>query len=197
MLRDLAVGICVSGLLMGCDASPPTSTNEDAPPATDAQPGVCDPTAGASSATGYLSRPNTTLDEDVEYLIRMTGAAAAGEAISDALLEQLPPTFPDAPPEFWVGLAKRFKPDEFVAVVVPIYAKHFSQAEVRQMIAFNETPLGQKMINVMPTVELETMRAADEWGTKIGAGVVADLRAAGYAPAPPPTMPIPGAPTVP
>lgn len=195
MVRQLAAGIFVFGTIFGCEA-PPTPS----PPASaenDAQAGLCSSAAAAVAASDYLAKPNTTLEEDVEHLVRMTGAAAAGEAIADALLEQLPPAFPDAPPEFWVELAKQFRPAEFVALVVPIYAKHFNQAEIRQLIAFNETAIGKKTNDVMPVVEFETMKAADEWGTAIGAGVVADLRKAGYAPVPPPTMPIPGAPTVP
>jgi hypothetical protein len=182
-------------MVFGCDAPPPAPTL--APAENDAQAGLCLAATAAAERSDYLAKPNTTLEEDVEYLVRMTGAAAAGEAIADALLEQLPPAFPDAPPEFWVELAKQFRPADFVAVVVPIYAKHFTQAEIRQLIAFNETPIGKKTNDVMPVVELETMKAADEWGTTIGAGVVTDLRKAGYAPVPPPTMPIPGAPTVP
>ena len=197
MFRNLAASACVAGFVIGCESMSTAGGKLKADGEGGATAGLCASVDASAAEGGYLSKPNTTLDQDVEYLIRMTGAAVAGEAIADALLEQLPPRFPDAPRSFWMELGKRFRPDDFVAIVVPIYAKHFTQEEVRQMIAFNETPVGKKVINTMPEVELETMRAADEWGTKIGAGVVAELRAAGYAPAPPPAMPIPGAPTVP
>lgn len=182
----------VFGLLLGCDAAPDAAMTGKG-----AEAALCASTTTAASSSGYLAQPNTTLDQDIEHLVRMTGGAVAGQMVADALLDQLPERFPEAPPEFWAELAKQLRPDDFVAIVVPIYAKHFTQDEIRQMIAFNETPVGAKFMKVSPAVQDEASRAADEWGTEMGVGIVADLRAAGYAPAPPPRMPIPGAPTVP
>jgi len=42
-------------------------------------------------------------------------------------------------------------------VFYPVYSKHFAMAEIQDMIAFFETPVGQKFIAVTPTLMQETI----------------------------------------
>ena len=47
-------------------------------------------------------------------------------------------------------------------LVAPIYDKHFTESELREMIAFHKTPTGQKTIKIMPQLMMETMTAVSE-----------------------------------
>ena len=49
----------------------------------------------------------------------------------------------------------------------PIYAEHFTQDELRQLIAFYEGDLGQKLIDVMPELSQEGMRVGRQWGRNV------------------------------
>ena len=49
--------------------------------------------------------------------------------------------------------------DEMVA---PIYDRHFTEADLREIIAFHKTPTGQKAIKLMPQLMMETMSAVSE-----------------------------------
>lgn len=49
-------------------------------------------------------------------------------------------------------------------MVVQLYARHFTEAEMRDMIAFYHTPAGGKMIREMPGILQETMAAGQVWG---------------------------------
>ncbi len=50
--------------------------------------------------------------------------------------------------------------------VIPLYAKHFSHEDIRQMIVFHETPLGRKSIEVMPRLMAESMQVGQRWAAK-------------------------------
>lgn len=55
---------------------------------------------------------------------------------------------------------KRFDFDKFVNdVFVPVYTKHYTDNELRDMIAFFRTPTGQKMTKEMPELMLDSMVA--------------------------------------
>ena len=60
------------------------------------------------------------------------------------------------------------KPEELVDLVVPIYAKHFTQADIRGLIAFHQTPLGKKLIDKQPLIMQESMAAGRLWGMRLG-----------------------------
>ena len=47
--------------------------------------------------------------------------------------------------------------------IIPIYAKYFSEDDILQLIAFYETPLGQKMIEVMPQLMQDVMLMSMRW----------------------------------
>ncbi len=48
--------------------------------------------------------------------------------------------------------------DELMGEMMPLYAKHFSGDELRGMIAFYRSPLGQKMLQTMPQLMGESMQ---------------------------------------
>ena len=51
--------------------------------------------------------------------------------------------------------------------LVPVYDKHFSYQEIREMIAFYETPLGKKSTEVMPRVMVDSMQIEQRWAARV------------------------------
>ena len=47
--------------------------------------------------------------------------------------------------------------DEMLAEMVPLYANNFTAAEIRELTAFYATPLGRKMMTMMPKLSAESM----------------------------------------
>ena len=68
---------------------------------------------------------------------------------------------------------------EFEAMVVPVYDRHYSSAELRQLIAFYQSPIGQKVIAELPAITQESMDAGRQWGMKVGASIAAQLKSEG------------------
>jgi hypothetical protein len=52
--------------------------------------------------------------------------------------------------------------DEIAAEFVPLYARHFTAVEIRQLAAFYKTPVGMKMVAVMPQIAGETMQISQK-----------------------------------
>jgi hypothetical protein len=53
---------------------------------------------------------------------------------------------------FGEEFAKMLPYQEIVEMQATLLAKHYTEPEIRQLVAFYKTPLGQKMIRVMPDV---------------------------------------------
>jgi len=56
---------------------------------------------------------------------------------------------------------------EVLDSMVPVYQKHLNKADVANIVAFYQSPTGQKMLNEMPEMSKEAMQAANpvmkEW----------------------------------
>ncbi|MCA0268048.1 MAG: DUF2059 domain-containing protein [Bacteroidetes bacterium] len=118
----------------------------------------------------------STLQEDVRELIEITGAAELGAQVGEQMLMNLRPVFdrayPNVPARTMNELFDEMRTElgriDMVALVGPIYERHFTQAEIRGLIAFYKTPLGQRTIEMMPVVTQESMAAGQEWGRVVG-----------------------------
>ncbi len=128
----------------------------------------------------------------IRELIRVTGTA---QVALDAMRHQMDtikkmiPFPPKAQDDFAEGFLAAANVDDFIELIIPIYDKHFTEAELDGMIAFYKTPLGQKLIKELPAVATEAQQAGAVWGKDIGAKVGTRIgervQAGDYGPWPP------------
>jgi hypothetical protein len=62
--------------------------------------------------------------------------------------------------------------------IVPVYHKHFTHPEIRELLAFYQTPIGRKAILVLPQVVNESMVAGQRWGQALGPEIEKRITAA-------------------
>ena len=86
----------------------------------------------------------------------------------------------DVPDEKWKDIEPRLSSQNMIDMSIPIYAEHFSHDEIKTMVAFYETPVGQKAIQTMPLAVRESMTATQQWGQATGTAIIEELEAAGY-----------------
>jgi hypothetical protein len=120
--------------------------------------------AGAQSNAAGLR----TKEAAIRELVRMTGAEDMGRQVMDQMRPALRDAIPGLSDSFWDAFLAEIKPGEMTDLIVPVYSRHFTLDEIEQLIAFNKTPLGQKVIATMPVVMKESMAAGQEWGRELG-----------------------------
>ncbi len=126
-------------------------------------------------------------------LVTLKGAAAMFDPLIPGVIEsaknQLVPTNPQLTGpinDVAVQLHKEYaaRRTELVDTVATIYAKHFTEAELKDMIAFYRTPSGRKMLSEEPAAIQESLTAAQTWANQFSDEVVerfkVELRKKGY-----------------
>ena len=114
---------------------------------------------------------------DTMTLLQMTGAAnlglQMGTATTNQIIDLLRKQDPDIPQKAVDAIkdeiSKLFAEEisTMLDAVVPIYAKHFSHEELKGLISFYKTTLGQKTIKVLPQIMNESMLAGQVWGKSL------------------------------
>lgn len=111
----------------------------------------------------------------IKELIEVTGAASNSEQYSAAFSQQLVSVLKLTNPnlseqainivedEVAKTVIAAFAAESLQEQIYPIYAKHFSIAELEGLIAFNRSPAGQKANRVMPQLIAESNAAAKTW----------------------------------
>ncbi len=80
--------------------------------------------------------------------------------------------------EIAAQLMKQYEPrtSELVDQSARIYATHFTEAELKQILAFYQTPVGRKMIVEEPRALDQTMANAGVFGDKLADEIIAKFR---------------------
>src|SRR5512138_3725849 len=118
--------------------------------------------------------------DDIRKLPTLTGASQLGGQTAQQMMVALRPLIPSAPESFWKEFGARLNPDELVEMVVPIYAKHLSPQDVKDLIAFYESPAGKHLTAAQPLILQESMAAGQAWGQKIAQELVQAAKAKGF-----------------
>jgi hypothetical protein len=142
-----------------------------------------------------LGRPAPSLSQtsrsgigtDTAKIVLIRQVIAATRAADQAVLAMetgLPAqraSNPRIPAVFWDRFAERARSrrSEFVELLVPIYDQRFSPAELRDLLAFYQSPLGQRLLEVQPDLTRDAMLAGQKWGMRLGAEIGQELAAEG------------------
>jgi hypothetical protein len=73
---------------------------------------------------------------------------------------------------------KKYAPraSELVDATARMYAQHFTEQELRQLLAFYQSPIGKKALAEEPKVLDEAMLYAGNWGDNLSQDVMASMR---------------------
>jgi hypothetical protein len=66
--------------------------------------------------------------------------------------------------------------NELIDETARIYASHFTEAELKSMLTFYQSPVGRKMIAEEPKALDESMANAGNWGDKLSEEVITKMR---------------------
>ena len=122
--------------------------------------------AGFILASIAVKAQADSFDADIMKLQQVNGSVAATNSIFPRIVAQFKQSKPEVTEAQWIAL----KTDVFDAEVaklneelVPTFKKYFTQAEVKAMIAFYETPTGKKMAETTPQISMDQMQLTQTW----------------------------------
>lgn len=110
--------------------------------------------------------------QSVKNLMNKTGAGNLSMQMMGQMIPALKNMLPDASETFWEDVMKEIDADGIVDLVIPIYQKYLTEADVTALNAFYDTPAGKKMVSVQPAIMQESMSIGQAWGQKIAQDVM-------------------------
>lgn len=130
----------------------------------------------ASSRVGTTPREHTTGKAtstadaeaakvaDIRRLLDLTGTRDMVDGMKSSMLEQFRRNAPGMPEGMLDELMTELKADDLVESMIPVYSKHFTGADIKQLIAFYQSPFGKKVLREMPQIISESNEVGARWG---------------------------------
>lgn len=126
----------------------------------------------------------------IEALLEVTGALDIAKLMSEAVTKQitnaLSQTRPDIPAKAFDIVSEEVNlviseamtsTGGFVDLIIPVYDKHFTSADLELLIDFYKTPIGQKVVSKMPGITGEAMQIGQRWGQSLGPKIAERVKA--------------------
>ena len=116
-------------------------------------------------------------------LFDISGTQATYQTAIKQMMAMLKLQNSTVPENVWSELEQEFLKtsiDELVTLLAPVYEKHLSIEDLKQLIAFYESPVGKKYAQSTPLITKESMEVGQVWGAKIGKQVAEKLKKKGY-----------------
>jgi len=123
--------------------------------------------------------------QTAKEIVKVTGATALFVPLIPGVIEQAKNLFLQQNPalskdlneivvQMRADLAPRF--EELTSEVAKLYATHFTDAELKEVLAFYRTPVGVKLIAEQPKVGEEGLKFAQEWANQLSDQVIGKMR---------------------
>ena len=142
----------------------------------------------ASAAQGQATPASIdpVKEADIRSLLELVGARdAVQDAVSkgtEQFRENLIASVPDNERgqkfvnAFVADYQKKFNPDDVTSQLVAIYDRHFTEDDIKTLLQFYGSPLGQKYAAEMPKISAEVQAANRAVSTHVAKDVLQDLR---------------------
>lgn len=136
-----------------------------------------------------MALAQSSKENKIREFIKVTGVDKLGQQAANQMLDMFKGNYKNVPSEFWEESKKEISTDELTNLYIPIYSKYYSESDLDELIKFYKTPVGQKMISIMPALMQDSMSAGREWGQKLGKRVADKINEKYNYQAPPPPLP--------
>lgn len=142
--------------------------------------------AFGSAAHAQGQKPSAASMQVAKQLITVTGASKVFNPLIAGVVEQAKVLFLQQNPslakdlnavaaQIRTELQPRFH--EITDHVALLYAQNFTEEELKAILVFYKSPVGQKLLKKQPDVINSSMQFAQNWANKLSDEVVAKMRA--------------------
>jgi len=130
----------------------------------------CTTAGGRSDVSIRTGSDQHTKEEDLMHLLHVIVPDDSFETVINlSIMNHMARSSDNFPEEFWQEVKKEFKKEDFLrATAYPVYDRHFTHEEIRQMLQIYQIPVMQKYLEKQSTLLKETSLLAMKWGYTVG-----------------------------
>lgn len=170
MKTSVVLGVC---LTLGAVAA-----SAQKAPASASKPANSEPSRASKASPNNQTKIDPAKEADIRKLLDLVGTRAIVSQTVDSMSKSIKPLLTNSLPPgdyreklvdlFFTKFSSKTDAQHLLDLAVPVYDRNFSHQEIRGLIEFYQTPLGQKAINALPKVTAEMQEQGRKWGEDLG-----------------------------
>jgi hypothetical protein len=132
---------------------------------------------------GAISFGETSFDAKkhakIERLIALSGSAKQFDLVMEKMYVQYRMMMPEVPAEMWTIMQEELNGkamNELLRSMIPVYANHYTDADIEAMIDFYESEAGRRMVAKMPAMAEDIAVISAKWGQQFSMRVMERIK---------------------
>ncbi len=126
-----------------------------------------------------FSQDNVVYKTAIKKMMLVSGSENTYKVAINQIITMMKQQKPEVPKEFWDAMIEEMLKSSIIDLtdmLTPIYQRHLTLADIQQLIAFYESPIGKKFAEKTPLITQESMQVGQEWGMKMGQKIVEKIK---------------------
>jgi uncharacterized protein len=183
-MRKLMTGCAIlAAIAVVLTQTPSLHVSAQEKPASPKPKVLTPPAASGADATHNI---DPSKEANIRQLMELTGAKSLGDQLMKAGMDQFRASVTEAQPDnprakqfveaFVSHFQKHFDPNTLNDKVIPIYDKYLTDEDVKGLLQYYGSPLGQRMLKALPEVAREAQVTGLALGQKAAQETLEDLK---------------------
>lgn len=137
------------------------------------------------AAEGEQSKADPAKEADIRQLLQVTGMAELAQRQMGQMADQVKPLLERSLPpgerrhEIVEAFTRKFlaraNSEGLIQQVIPIYDKYLTDDDVKAVLRFYKSPVGQRLLKVMPEMMKESSAVGQQWGEQLTREVLQEM----------------------
>jgi hypothetical protein len=137
------------------------------------------------SGPAFAEKPTLATMLTASEIVKITGATTLFNPLIAGVIEQAKLLFLQQDPslskdinEIAIKMRNDLAPrmSELSSEVAQIYARHFTEQELKDLLVFYKSPVGTKLLAEQPKIADAALKFAQDWANKLSDEVIAKIR---------------------
>lgn len=132
-----------------------------------------------ASATFCCFAQQTEKQANIRKFLELTGTQKMAEMMTNNMLNSIKASTKGVDSTFFAEFQKEVKFDGLLDQLIPIYDKYYSDTEIKELLQFYQSPVGQKVIATLPAITQEAMVIGQGWGKELSEKIIRRMQEKG------------------
>lgn len=130
-----------------------------------------------------FGQDNNSYKVSLKEMMDASGSAESYKVAIVQTIKMLKSQKTTVPESFWQDFEATFiksAQEDLFDLLLPIYQKHITEAELKDITKFYHTPTGKKFAEKTPFILQDSMAAGQQWGMKLGEQLAKKMQEKGF-----------------
>jgi uncharacterized protein len=134
--------------------------------------------SGATPSSNVVPKIDPAKEADIRQLLKIMNSGELAIQTINGMEKSMKPLLTRALPDgdyrdklvdlFYEKFHSKINSNQMVDLIVPVYDKYLSDEEIKFLVQIYETPIGQKLVTVLPKIMAESRAAGENFGQQLG-----------------------------